>query len=684
MKQNERPTSQNHLRHVTRYVVVALVAFCFGRICEDVGKQWSSRLCRPCLPVQQLNRHKVALTDASIDAMLNRRGRAQGIKHTQEVLDMNWPNGPSHLETGIPHGDKLPDLFANNSLFLQTIRLTKSHEVSVDDLHVDLFGFPGDLTRVTDERKDWLECQNITNGVNETLWGRNYVEENVTMFCQLGSETYQKHSPQKLFRMFFVPMYSLDPNQDASSPLLWRCNITETLNKTQLIRLMGDPTRLSALTVHIWMSTRDDRSRITMIATFSIPLDTGAMGVSTVPTRSGAAKSYFHKPPVSIGLCVAVHTERPLRYLGQFVQHHLNVGFSSIVIGVQGAHDSHVLTEAKRLLARYIDQDAVALTHYDGAYGTQEDPAKLQFYLPCLYHYKGIAKYVATWDIDEFWVPPSSLNVDGRHNLDHVNLDDEVRRDSAENESIPDLTFNATLWPTLSQRIVDDSPSNNTQATTADKESKPSLTINASSWSTFPRIVTDDPLWQNSPYAQSVSISDTVHAIERYYDEQGCASSFCYHALPSHVVFIRNSHNEVNRTTRISQDFYERLVGYTDQWQKSISNTKYAHSLGFHLGGSCFFESYLDTSQPSSTLREQFYEHSKIDICYARRFDDEVYGSMHHFYELLKMRHPGDYYMANSTQPDEYVSIFAPTVERQLERDDPDTFTISRYAGPYW
>jgi hypothetical protein len=41
--------------------------------------------------------------------------------------------------------------------------------------------------------------------------------------------------------------------------------------------------------------------------------------------------------------------------------------------------------------------------------GCDADFMKMQFYSTCLYHNKDISKYSMTWDLDEYWTPPATL-----------------------------------------------------------------------------------------------------------------------------------------------------------------------------------------------------------------------------------------------------------------------------------
>jgi hypothetical protein len=79
-------------------------------------------------------------------------------------------------------------------------------------------------------------------------------------------------------------------------------------------------------------------------------------------------------------------------------------------------------------------------------------------------------------------MPPSKLHIDGRHGYAHT----KIPNDFVEEES-------------------------------AGSHYPHSKTMNSSSWTPFPIFVRYDPIWQESQYAKSVSIADTMQVIDKYY-----------------------------------------------------------------------------------------------------------------------------------------------------------------------
>jgi hypothetical protein len=226
--------------------------------------------------------------------------------------------------------------------------------------------------------------------------------------------------------------------------------------------------------------------------------------------------------------------------------------------------------------------------------------------------------------IDEFWIPPKFLHIDGRHDYSYEKL--------GVGQVKPAKAFNN------------------------------SSTINASHWSTFPRWVRDDPLWKESKYAKSVSIGDTMTAVDQHYIENNCADSWCFHMFPSLTVYLNDTQAE--RTKRIGQDFDRREPHEDNNWHKSIVNTKYAHMAGFHFAGDCLFES-MNASLPVKSQTSLYHGFATKTECNPNRFKAKVYGSMHHFFTLLGLR--GQESDKNWTV-DDYVRSYASTVGRQLDR----------------
>jgi hypothetical protein len=407
------------------------------------------------------------------------------------------------------------------------------------------------------------------------------------------------------------------------------------MDKHDLLKHVRHPDISPAMRVHFFMTYQ--QQPLVKVTTIDIPLDTGVAGLGGPQIRTNCStpvvKSYFLQHPVPVGLCAYTYGDDILDYVQQFVQHHLNVGFGSVVIGIRATKDSAIVKKAQQILQKYIDNGVVVLA-YNGLprhWDCDTDIDKLQFYQTCLYHHKGITKYSASWDIDEFWVPPKELHMDGNHDHSHVKLG----------------VGKAKSKPAKHKPV----------------NKNKSITINASHWSTFPHLVQDDVLWQESKYAKSISIGDTMTAIDQYYIENNCADSWCFHLFPSNIVLLKDA--KAKRTKQIGLDFHRLEPKESNDWQKSIVNTKYAHMAGHHLGGACLFES-MDASLPVKSQMRLYHSFAAKRGCQPSRFKAHVYGSMHHFFALLSER--GRERADKKWTVSSYVRFYASTVGRQLKR----------------
>jgi hypothetical protein len=128
------------------------------------------------------------------------------------------------------------------------------------------------------------------------------------------------------------------------------------------------------------------------------------------PPLSISNYSHTDHSPLGASVCLCIYGKIGQKHLLRFVQHHTNIGFEQVIVGVQ---DSKVLLEAVRsTLSRFIEDGTVLLSfiRFDEM-GCKSDVANTLFYQTCLYHAKGVSEYVGIWDIDEFWVPPSDFSL---------------------------------------------------------------------------------------------------------------------------------------------------------------------------------------------------------------------------------------------------------------------------------
>ncbi|KAI2495415.1 hypothetical protein MHU86_19090 [Fragilaria crotonensis] len=320
------------------------------------------------------------------------------------------------------------------------------------------------------------------------------------------------------------------------------------------------------------------------VTKIDIPLHTGVVGHGGPQIRS-SQQGYFtpliqqtdeEQTPMDVGLCVAIFGSSSTRYIAEFVQHHKNVGISHIVVGMDTTMDSEDLYAAEEVLRPFIDEGFVVLqaTGLNDYFTCDTDLAKLHFYHQCLYYFKGLYEYSATWDLDEYWMPPVQLEITGKNSF-------KYGFESIEDEEVPRIEESVTQ---------------------AKNQSVELHFIQRSSHSAFSDLVTSDPLWRRSNYSKSISILDVLKAVEQFHKYRGCEDKWCYYLTPSYHSFLKKS---VERTHRIGHDFDKRDAKSDRTWRKGIARTQVAMMGGFHLPGSCRF--------PDDP---EFYPYSQIEECF--------------------------------------------------------------------
>eukprot|EP01039_Chlorochromonas_danica_P006104 gene6104-6721_t len=108
-------------------------------------------------------------------------------------------------------------------------------------------------------------------------------------------------------------------------------------------------------------------------------------------------------------------TARYLSHLLEFIQHHLLMGVRHIFLGVCFAWHSPLMKKLLRILKPFIDEGRLSIASHTednldyrftflGAV-LRNTPVKVFSVNMCLYFAKGMADYVAIWDVDEFFIP---------------------------------------------------------------------------------------------------------------------------------------------------------------------------------------------------------------------------------------------------------------------------------------
>jgi hypothetical protein len=494
--------------------------------------------------------------------------------------------------------DRLPGAFANNQIYLQGARVSTTYDN--DDVHVDLFGFAGDwLTRA---RWKEPECKKDRDPYNDTLMTYGEMQHSVTLFLDRIVYSVDREPSSDSIPMTFIPIRSRDSNLEETNPI-WRVNVTDYVQKSNLISQVSQDPKAS-LTFSLWMKYHSQAP--VQIATLGIPLNTAVEGMGGPQIRGqGDSLSYFHQPQVPVSLCVATYRSKVIKFLPEFVQHHLNVGVGQIVIGVHGERYSSEMKVVQKLLASFIHDGSVVLAHYGlPQFGCNPDFMKMQFYNTCLYHNKGISKYSMSWDLDEYWIPPAML----------------------ENQPV--------------QGNISSSPE-----------------------TSFLRGVTSDTTWQRSNYSKSLSIGDTLTAIDNHYEKHGCADDWCFHRFPSYNVHVLDAMwvRDDKRTNIVGDDFRKRDRKVDNVYDKSVANTKVAHSAGYHLAASCLFDPAV-ADKPEAYVPDTI----KGKCRDVQKMDPSIFGSMHHFYTLATGPR-GSRQNESMTVNDEYVTLFSKTIKDQLD-----------------
>jgi Glycosyltransferase family 92 len=554
-------------------------------------------------------------------------------KHSSRVRFRPFLKNDSHHNTTV-EGKLLPGPFHHDDLFLLGVRLTTSYEKKDSQVHIDVFGFPGNFVGSTENRycdvhslpRQWnlTDYETFENGSRELFCQLECINGNNGSFSGCGEP----------IKMQFIPLLSGDFNQNQIS-LIWRCNVTKYLKKSSLIEHSALHDRLLSVRVKLYMKDNTKESKpflLNDISQIDIPLRTavaGYGGAQIRPKNFGYFSPRQQKSPIRVGMCLSLFESRAAVYIPEFLHHHKNVGIEQFMIGFDANLNSTALSIVQGIVKPYLDEGLVVLQAFglNDYFNCETDVMKLQFYHQCLYHYKGITKYVVTWDIDEYWIPPNRLEISG-HNSFKVYHEAISQGDTDANK----LDLNKDD-PRVTPRY-----------------------INQSDVSSFPSFVTNDKLWKKSNYSKAISFYDTINAIERYRERHGCQDKWCYHLFPSYLVAMRSKENRKNL---VFSDFLFREAKTNMIWRKGLVQTRFAMMNGFHLAGSCKF--------PDNPF---YYEYGADRSCFPISWTDGEFGSLHHFHSLIEYR-DDDTMLTNEkdgAKKDEYVLRFGKTVIEQLKK----------------
>jgi Glycosyltransferase family 92 len=559
--------------------------------------------------------------------LLNSLGRNRKNSSAQ-VLFRPFEGNPKYHNTSV-NGEFLPGSYFNNTLFLHGLRLTASYDKSDSEVHVDLFGFPGDF--VGKQENTHCDVHYLPKQWNLTNYD-TFQKGEIVLYCQLecGDMGISLGDCGVPIPMTFIPLVSADKNQQSNS-LIWRCNVTKYLERKLLLEKSVIQHLQSSIRVTIYLSQNglDERPpTIHQVTQIDIPLHTSVAGHGGPQIRannSGYFSTIQQKSPYRLGMCMIIYELRAIKYIPEFLQHHQNVGIDHFVIGVNGTLGSDLVSELEKLLQLYIDKEivelqAVGLSDY---FQCRSHIIQLQFYHQCLYNFKALTKYVVNFDVDEYWIPPERLEVSGYNNF-------TLHRFGVDKNASITGNYGVNNSNISMQRF-----------------------ITQSRLSSFPTFVTTDKIWKDSNYSTSISISDSIQAIDEYHKQQGCSDKWCYHVLPSYSVSFKSNMDKF-RTKLVANDCQYREHRSNLEYRKLIIQTRFAMMSGIHDAGSCKF--------PGSA---QYVAYASSIACFPACWTKGEFGSMHHFKNLLAIRAN---IKMDGAQIDEYVSRFGSTVIKQLKR----------------
>lgn len=528
-------------------------------------------------------------------------------------------------------GRPIPGSFLDDSLYLLGARLTTSYETHDQSVFVTLFGMPGDLwSRIKDNEK---RCKkNHLMGANTSLLNYSDVIANITIYCQLEC----RHGLICGRPVHMKTVYAVSGESHLIRPtLIWHGNITKHITRNDLRQ---QPHNETAVRVRFWASTRSELhskawSLRQNLALVDIPLTTGVVGHAGPQVRSAPQFS----EPIHASLCVSISEQKELPYLPEFIQHHKNIGFESIIVGLNTFMGSGMMYKAKRLLEKYIAEGTVDLA----ATGIREfacdiDVVKDHFYSSCLYHSKGYAEFMGTWHVDEFWLPP----------------------------------INSEFWLPPSDLQGLKFPSRNTDTKR-------------------PEILTNDKLWNGSMYSVFPDIQDVTKSIQEYHESHGCGDRWCFHGFPSVDVFLNQSSSDkkeeasndqsshktenssfADRSPYIINRFAKRENRFNTRHSKSILRTKYTFMGGTRQPGSCRYDNAINFRNYHWV--DRYYDVNTTGHCrnLRRNHNGSIaapFGAMHHFGSLISRREERVNDYDESLPVDEYVRLYGKTVAQQLK-----------------
>ncbi|KAG5183410.1 hypothetical protein JKP88DRAFT_245271 [Tribonema minus] len=231
--------------------------------------------------------------------------------------------------------------------------------------------------------------------LNNTVFDRKATEAK-TLFCRVhapGVAGDDRSSAAAPVPMQLYPQLSLNPDVQGVTHT-WSCNVTALIKKQDL---------LQAPTGHLNVEIVTESEEV--VTDLNIPVHYGGVGSAAVLRPLAAGPILAHASPIV--LCAIGGYGKTVRYLREWIIHHLQIGVGLIYLGTYKENFYAV----KQELAHFIHQGTVVLlmVHEPCFLSSLNTIAtQVELYQVCLAHAKGHAKFMAIWDIDEYFVPSAA------------------------------------------------------------------------------------------------------------------------------------------------------------------------------------------------------------------------------------------------------------------------------------
>jgi hypothetical protein len=613
----------------------------------------------------------------------------QSTTHPDAVHYVSFSDRVDRRHNTTVDGHSIPGPFYNNQVYLLGARLVTSRDEtnSKNTVKVMLFGQAGNYWKGLAVRKR-IRCN--LHQLNNTLLPYEVIQRTwrvqVYFPCnddgdaddddddRGGARTTARRRRRRTsssssssscgtttpMEMELIENVSVDYNVN-NVTLQWIADVTSIVTKADLLHQQQQHENTAIrLAFRIRSINLDDDTNGVVqtqpLLTVDIPLSTGVVGHAGPQILQGRPSlSFLTQPSVDASICLAIYGQDIQQYLPQFVVHHLNVGFGQIIVGVDTTLGSEDLIRTEQILRPFVEDGTVVIAA-TGLPGLSCDPGKY----PKIHFYNTCLQYSKGFS-----------KYLGIWDIDEFWMPPA---------SLPILT------------------------------TKPRTT---------PKGYPKDDVWTKSNYSTLPSISQAIDSLQAYQASYGCGKKWCFHTMPSYIVFRErrkknvmvghdgSNHQNNNEdedednneesmpTTQglYSKDFGRRDVTFSEAWHKSILRTAYTHMAGIHVPGSCWLPNSTSfvNRQGVEPVEESYSYHVLEDAqvnledgstsnstststsssgsgTHCRNLLLADFGTMHHFASLARYRPSWEMLYNESFPVDEYVQKFGRTVEEQLAR----------------